>query len=562
MEGPASPAGAHTPPGDPGDRTSSARYPISLALSGRPVLVVGGGSVAQRKVDALVLAGADVTVVATEATQALCRLGEAHRLALRQRPFQSTDLAGQVLAFAATDDAELNAQIAREGRLRGVLVNDASDSECGDFTLPAVHRAGAVCVAIDTSAASPSFAKRVRDDVAAIVDERYARAAESLARMRAYALKALTRSERAAVMGRLAEADLDELATMPPASTEDAVDRVAGDLRARNVANSAAHPLICATRGSALAVWQARHVMTLLAEHGTASTILTVTTTGDRATDRPLNALGTDSVFVRELETALRERRADYAVHSCKDLPSTLAHDMHLAAVSVREDPRDALCSERFSSMAALPAGAVVGTSSPRRLAQLRALRPDLEFEPIRGNIDTRLRKLREGRYDAIVLAMAGLTRLGLRATHTIPLDPSEVVPAAGQGALAIECRAEDDATIELTHAAVSDHAAELSVAAERAFLRALRAGCQAPVGAFATLDDSRLTLTGIVAALDGTRAVRGKHTRTIANVAEAAEVGTALATALQRCCRKSRTNACSKGRFFCYRARRTATAA
>jgi hydroxymethylbilane synthase len=506
-------------------------YPISLDVAGRRVVVVGGGRVAERKVEGLLAAGAAVAVIAPEATAALQQLAAARRITLDVRGFEDGDVAGAILAFAATADETVNARVREAAQNAGVPLNDAQDGGRSDFTVPAVHRAGAVALAVDTAGLAPAFAKRVRDDLATVLDGRYARAAQTLGRMRAYALYVLAPTERAAVMARLASADLDELATMSPSAAEDAVDRASGALRAADAANSAARPLVCATRGSALAIWQARYAMTRLAERGVASIILEVATMADRVQDRPLTALGDDGVFVKELELALREHRADYAVHSCKDLPSKLPGDMRIAAIGSREDPRDAFCSERFATFAELPAGAVVGTSSPRRIAQLRALRADLRYEPIRGNVDTRLRKLREGQYDAIVLAMAGLMRLGLQARHTLPFAAEDVLPAPGQGALAVECRAGDFELAEFLNVALADPATERCVAAERAFLGTLLAGCEAPLGAFATqLSDERIGLAGLVASVDGSRVLRASRSGPAATVLDAVAIGTALA--------------------------------
>jgi len=249
---------------------------------------------------------------------------------------------------------------------------------------------------------------------------------------------------------------------------------------------------------------QTRHIAARLAERGIATTILPVTSTGDRLVDRPVSELGSENVWVKELETALIEHRADYAVHSCKDLPGQLAAGMHLAAISVREDPRDAYCSERYSRFEELPAGAVVGTSSLRRRAQLTALRADLRYEMLRGNVDTRLRKLREGTYDAIVLAMAGLRRLGISATHTVPFDPRVVVPAVGQGALAVETLDENAWLAAELRAAIDDAPTHLCIEAERAALRALRAGCSAPLGVHAQLDGDRMTIDAAFGVSDG----------------------------------------------------------
>jgi len=230
---------------------------------------------------------------------------------------------------------------------------------------------------------------------------------------------------------------------------------------------------------------QTRTVAALLAQRGVATTLLGLTTAGDRDTQTPIEQLGEVNVFVKELENALRDRRADYAVHSCKDLAGSLPDDMRIAAISRREDPRDAFCSERYQNFEALPPGAIVGTSSNRRRAALSALRSDLRYVAVRGNIDTRLRKL-GGEYDAIVLAMAGLLRLKVSARYVVPFSIDQIVPAVGQGALAVETRADDEWLLDLLHEAVNDPESELCVACERAALRAMRAGCSAPLGVHA----------------------------------------------------------------------------
>jgi hydroxymethylbilane synthase len=510
-------------------------YPISFELTGRRAVVVGGGRVAERRVAGLLGAGARVTVVAREATPGLRRDAEEGRLELLLRPFEERDLERAALALAATDDDGTNGRVVAAARRLGIPVNDAMDPERGDFTLPAVHRTGSVTVAVDTGGLSPSFAKRVRDEVAQVLDERYAGAATTLGRMRAFATEHVGGDRRAAVLARLAAGDVSGLAAMTASEAESAVLRTAAELGAGAGAGSATllPPLVCASRASALALWQARHTMALLAEHGIASTLLSVSTKGDRELHAPLAELGGDGVFVKELEAALRERRADYAVHSCKDLPSTLTAGMVLAAVGAREDPRDAFCSERYASFEDLPPGAVVGTSSPRRRAQLQALRADLRYEDLRGNIDTRLRKLREGSYDAIVLAMAGLTRLGLRAAHTVPFAPDQLVPAAGQGALAVECRAEDAGLAARLSAAVTDPATSAAVSAERALMRELGAGCQAPVGAHAWTKDGTLTLSAVVLSPDGALTVRAQADAPLRSAADAEHLGRAVAVQL-----------------------------
>ena len=240
-----------------------------------------------------------------------------------------------------------------------------------------------------------------------------------------------------------------------------------------------------ATRESRLALWQAEHVKALLQERGHAVTLLGMTTRGDQILDRSLSKVGGKGLFVKELEAALEDGRADIAVHSLKDVPMDLPDGFALACVLPREDPRDALVSPRYAALEELPQGAVVGTSSLRRVVLLRALRPDLRIEPLRGNLDTRLRKLDEGQYDAIVLAAAGLKRLGLQHRIRVAFDVDTMLPAAGQGALGIEVRADRHDLIDLL-APLAHRADTLATAAERAVSREMGGSCSMPLAAHA----------------------------------------------------------------------------
>lgn len=289
--------------------------------------------------------------------------------------------------------------------------------------------------------------------------------------------------------------------------------------------------VVIGTRASKLALWQSNHVRdALLAAHpGLDVSLERISTRGDEIQDRPLAAIGRNSLFVAEIEEALRSGRIRLAVHSAKDLPSTLADDMTVVAFSERADPRDALVS-RAGTFAELPRGARVGTSSPRRACQLKALRPDLTFLDIRGNVDTRLAKLDRGDYDAIVLAAAGLARLGWSHVVTEFLDADRVVPAVSQGILAIEARADDAEARALC--AHLDHAPSRQCAeAERAFLAAMGAGCNAPLAGFSTISGDQLTITAVVGAPDG-RLVRVSRTGA---AREAVTLGQAAATALSQ---------------------------
>ncbi len=278
-----------------------------------------------------------------------------------------------------------------------------------------------------------------------------------------------------------------------------------------------------ATRESRLALWQAHHVRdALTARFGLTVELLGMTTRGDQILDRALSKVGGKGLFVKELETALEEGRAQLAVHSLKDVPMDLPAGFSLAAIWEREDPRDAFVSNRYAALAELPQGAVVGTSSLRRVVQLLARRPDLRIEPLRGNLDTRLRKLDEGGYDAIVLAAAGLKRLGLAERIRGCFGTDEMIPAAGQGALGIEVR-EDDTELRALLAQTIHQPTFLSAHAERAVSRALGGSCSMPLAAHGTWDGATLRLD---AALGDAETPQRPvlHTRVAAAVATEAE--------------------------------------
>jgi hydroxymethylbilane synthase len=262
------------------------------------------------------------------------------------------------------------------------------------------------------------------------------------------------------------------------------------------------------SRGSQLALWQAHHISALLRESGHEVELEIIKTTGDKITDVALAKVGTKGMFTKEIEEALAEGRIDLAVHSLKDLPTELSPGFEIAAVTTRENPRDVFCSHKYKSIEDLPRAARVGTSSLRRQAQLKAVRPDLDIHPLRGNVDTRLRKLEAGEYDAIILAAAGLNRLG-KTQLVRQVIPAEVMcPAAGQGALGIEIRAGDSITGQ--HLAfLNEAAARATTTCERALLNKLGGGCQVPIGAFAEVREGRLHLQAIVADPDGSKILR-----------------------------------------------------
>lgn len=288
--------------------------------------------------------------------------------------------------------------------------------------------------------------------------------------------------------------------------------------------------LIIATRESPLALWQAEFVRSALmqAHPGLDVQLLGMTSRGDVLLDTPLAKIGGKGLFVKELEEALLDGRADIAVHSMKDVPMEFPQGLALGAICEREDPRDAFVSNKYPALDALPAGSVVGTSSLRRQCQLQALRPDLEIRFLRGNVNTRLRKLDEGEYDAIILATAGLVRLGFDARIRQHIDVADSLPAGGQGAMGIELRAADTVVQQLV-APLHHGPTAARVTAERALNRHLEGGCQVPIGCYAQFleGSDELWLRGLVGSPDGSRILRAERT---APAADAEQLGIAVA--------------------------------
>ncbi len=289
--------------------------------------------------------------------------------------------------------------------------------------------------------------------------------------------------------------------------------------------------LVIGSRGSALALWQAGWAKARLEEqHGLSARIEVIKTAGDKITDVPLGQVGgSKALFTKEIEEALVAGRVDMAVHSMKDVPTELPAGLVIAAVSEREDPRDAWISRSGAKLEDLPRGSRIGTTSLRRTCQLRILRPDLEIHPLRGNLDTRLRKLDEGQFEAIILAAAGLKRLGLESRVTEFFSLERMIPAIGQGALAIEIRQQDTRTRRLI--ACLDHLpTHRATIAERSLLQRLGGGCQVPIAANAVIQNNTLRLVALVASADGGRVVRGTK---FGPVVSAEEIGKSLAEEL-----------------------------
>ena len=272
------------------------------------------------------------------------------------------------------------------------------------------------------------------------------------------------------------------------------------------------------SRGSALALWQAHHVRDAIErEHGIRAEIVVIKTSGDRLPDTPIAGMSVKGVFIKELEDALIGRRIDLAVHSMKDVPTEIPPGLEIVAITKREDPRDCLVSRGGARLEALPAGASVGTTSLRRQAQLRRMRGDLDVRDVRGNVDTRLRKVESGEFDAAVLALAGLTRLGWASRATQIFEPGEMLPAVGQGALGIETRCDDRETQTLV-ASLDDAETRAAVTAERALLAELQGGCQVPLGAWGRIENGALVLDACVLSADGAESIRECARGTIEN--------------------------------------------
>jgi len=281
-------------------------------------------------------------------------------------------------------------------------------------------------------------------------------------------------------------------------------------------------------------MWQAEHVQSLLRGMGHAVDLLGMTTQGDQILDRALSQVGGKGLFVKELEVALELGKADLAVHSLKDVPMELPEGFALACVMQREDPRDAFVSNKFASLAILPQGAVVGTSSLRRVALLRSLRPDLKIEALRGNLDTRLRKLDEGQYDAIVLAAAGLKRLGLSQRIRAIFEPAQMLPAAGQGALGIEVRSARHDVVQALSPLVHQ-TTWLAVAAERAVSKAMGGSCSMPLAAYATLLGDQLSIEAAWGDTDNKLPlVRVRQQAAVTDLTSAAALGQRAAASLR----------------------------
>ncbi|ACN99692.1 hydroxymethylbilane synthase [Sulfurihydrogenibium azorense] len=287
------------------------------------------------------------------------------------------------------------------------------------------------------------------------------------------------------------------------------------------------------TRKSQLALWQANYIANLINQiHGVEVELVKITTSGDKILDVPLAKIGGKGLFVKEIEDAMLKGEIDIAVHSLKDVPTQLPEGLDIIAITEREDPRDAFLSTKYKSLKDLPAGAVVGTSSLRRKSQIMKMRDDLIINDLRGNVDTRIRKLEEGQYDAIILAYAGLKRLGLDSKASYIFSPQEMIPAVCQGFLGIEARV-DDERIKKILEPINNQESFIRATAERSFLKTLEGGCQVPLGAYCEIKDDFIHITGFIADLEGKTFIKESLSEKLTNINQAKELGQRLANIL-----------------------------
>jgi hydroxymethylbilane synthase len=475
-------------------------FPIFVKLAGKVCTLVGGGDVAARKVRSLLDSGARVRIIAPRlcaSLGSLVRSGQAEHVA---RNYEQGDLAGSVLAFGATDDRSVNDAVRREGESLGILVNVVDQPDLCSFYVPSALARGPIEIAISTEGTSPALARRLREMLEGVILPEHGQLAALLGSLRAEVKAAFPSSREREARWR-SVVDSEVLALLREGKQEEAravARRLLGLASTTERGPDALDTVRIGTRGSALALAQARATAACLRQAGVNSEIITIRTTGDRRTE-----IGPDSpigMFVREIEQALVRGDVDLAVHSMKDLPTGARPGLVVAAVLPREDPSDVIITRDGQGLDELPPGSRVATSSPRRVAQLRVHRPDLVFVPVKGNVDTRLRKLERGDFDALVLAYAGLARLDLSDAVTERLPYDICLPAPGQGALALQVREEDTALRRLLEQ--FDHEpSRLAVTAERAFLAGVGGGCSVPAGALGVIEGDRLILRGVLEA-------------------------------------------------------------
>ncbi len=485
-------------------------FPFFVDIQGKTALIIGGGRVAERKAKLLLRFGADILILAPETSiegtflsdrpeeggrigrgrtgEEIRKLKEmihtAGGICILKKEFEEEDILLGDFVIAATDSREKNAAVAGACRERKIPVNVADDPDLCTFIFPSLIKRGALSVGITTGGSSPSASRLLRERIEEALPEETEEILERMDRIRRKwkscpSERAKKNANRRALLCLLESANR---------ASDEELEEIMEEERQKN--------WVIATRGSALALAQAEIVRSLLEAKGIGAELHIVSTKGDRDRVRPLQEIGGNGLFVREVERELLSGRADIAVHSGKDLPACLTEGTVIAGIPEAADRRDCLITLKGG----FPAGrARIGTGSPRRIAQLKKLLPDAEAAPIRGNIDTRLQKLREGRYDGILLAKAGLDRLkaDLSDFDVRIFSEEELLPAACQGILAVQCREKDPARRSLL-AEISDPDTVCRFQAERLILKLLKADCAEPVGVCADTEKGRITIRAL----------------------------------------------------------------
>ena len=517
-----------------------AYYPVYLDLRGRRCVLVGGNDVAEEKLPRLLNCGADVVVIGPDATDRISDMADAGEIEWVRRDYRPGDLDGAFIAIVAdTDDSAVNTAVSEEAGERGIPLNVVDVTHLCSWIAPAVVRRGEVMVAVSTGGASPALARRFREqlsgtnriptglgvmemaDLAPLLSEGPRRAGSQRAASRRRPLAGVPdRRARRPGAVRAVRASDGAPERRPAPGTRLRLRtrylRPPGGARGRPGAVLTGQPTMTSrqelrigARSSPLSLAQAEEVAAPLRRRfpDRRFEVATLSTAGDRDRRSSLASLGRGA-FVKEIEVALLDGRIDVAVHSAKDVPSDLPDGLTLAGTVPRQNPRDVLVDRWSLPLDELPPGARIGTSSPRRTAQIRARRPDIELTPIRGNVGTRLEKAGGPDYDGAVLAAAGLARLGRldEVAQYLPVDLC--TPDVGQGTLAVEVREDDRELIEML-ALIDDAPTSISLRAERSFLAALRGGCTVPIAAYARIEGGRLRITSMAATPDGSRIYR-----------------------------------------------------
>lgn len=445
-----------------------AYFPFMMNIENWKILIVGGGHAAGLKAEAFQGFGADITVIAPRMTS---RIEEMKGISRIRRQFLPGDLEGVRVLVAATNDREKNRELCEIARKAGILANAVDDREYCDFIFPAMVRRDNYTVAVSTDGRSPLLAREIKKTISRSLPDSFDQAAGELGKVREKVKETVpVREERQKIFENLAAKYIGR-----------------GKLR-------------IGTRGSQLAMIQTDMVMQELSRIGVESEAVVIQTRGDRVQDKPLWKFGGKAVFVSDFEEAIRRGTIDLAVHSAKDMPAECPEGTAVLACLKRGDVRDVLVTRRGGPGLEDGTALKVGTGSLRRSSQLRALYPAFTFESIRGNVPTRIRKLREGRYDGIVLAAAGLVRLELDQEPDLSysyLDPASFIPAAGQAVITVEGPAQGDIARMVKE--INDPAAFAEFSAEREFMKAIKAGCHEAVGAYARLSPEGILTMDVI---------------------------------------------------------------